>query len=95
MAEATEMPYFKLNTGFSIPAVGLGTWQSDPGVVGKAVETAIKVFSVYLSPYICVSVVLVSIYVDLITYELTVDTLFFFFNETRSKVIRASVTYVL
>ncbi|XP_006340994.1 aldo-keto reductase family 4 member C10-like [Solanum tuberosum] len=42
MAEATEMPYFKLNTGFSIPAVGLGTWQSDPGVVGKAVETAIK-----------------------------------------------------
>lgn len=60
MAEATEMPYIELNTGFSIPAVGLGTWQSDPGVVGKAVETAIKVFSIYLSPCIYISVVLVS-----------------------------------
>lgn len=36
------MPHFRLNTGFTIPAVGLGTWQSDPGVVGKAVEAAIK-----------------------------------------------------
>ncbi|KAM3325530.1 Aldo-keto reductase family 4 member C11 [Capsicum baccatum] len=35
--------YFKLNTGFIIPAIGLGTWQSDPGVVGQAVETAIRV----------------------------------------------------
>ncbi|CAN4116046.1 unnamed protein product [Withania somnifera] len=34
--------YFPLNNGFRIPAIGLGTWQSEPGVVGQAVETAIK-----------------------------------------------------
>ncbi|KAG8406216.1 hypothetical protein J3459_019296 [Metarhizium acridum] len=33
---------FKLNTGASIPAVGLGTWQANPGEVGKAVEHALK-----------------------------------------------------
>lgn len=27
---------FKLNSGASIPAVGLGTWQSKPGEVEKA-----------------------------------------------------------
>ncbi|OAQ61103.1 glycerol dehydrogenase [Pochonia chlamydosporia 170] len=34
--------HFKLNTGASIPAVGLGTWQAKPGEVGKAVEHALK-----------------------------------------------------
>ena len=33
---------FTLNTGAKIPAVGLGTWQSDPGQVKTAVAHAIK-----------------------------------------------------
>ncbi|KAM7216232.1 NADP-dependent oxidoreductase domain containing protein [Rhypophila decipiens] len=33
---------FKLNTGASIPAIGLGTWQSKPGEVEKAVEAALR-----------------------------------------------------
>jgi diketogulonate reductase-like aldo/keto reductase len=37
------MPRFKLNTGTAIPAVGLGTWQSEPGLVGNAVKEAVKV----------------------------------------------------
>nr|XP_009621149.1 NADPH-dependent aldo-keto reductase, chloroplastic-like isoform X2 [Nicotiana tomentosiformis] len=41
MAEAIQ--YFELNTGAKIPSVGLGTWQSDPGIVGQAIETAIKI----------------------------------------------------
>ncbi|KAK5029180.1 hypothetical protein LTR13_008717 [Exophiala sideris] len=34
--------YFRLNTGALIPAVGLGTWQSKPGEVRKAVGFALK-----------------------------------------------------
>jgi len=42
-AALEAMPRLKLNTGTSIPAVGLGTWQSEPGLVGQAVKEAVKV----------------------------------------------------
>ncbi|KIJ32167.1 hypothetical protein M422DRAFT_234290 [Sphaerobolus stellatus SS14] len=35
-------PTIKLNTGAEIPLIGLGTWQSPPGQVEKAVEYALK-----------------------------------------------------
>ncbi|XP_004302710.1 PREDICTED: aldo-keto reductase family 4 member C10-like [Fragaria vesca subsp. vesca] len=40
---AKAIRFFELNTGAKIPAVGLGTWQAEPGVVGDAVTAAIKV----------------------------------------------------
>ncbi|CAM8973243.1 unnamed protein product [Rhodiola kirilowii] len=40
---ANAIRFFQLNTGAKIPSVGLGTWQADPGVVGEALTTAIKV----------------------------------------------------
>ncbi|KAK3135394.1 hypothetical protein QOZ80_5BG0418360 [Eleusine coracana subsp. coracana] len=33
---------FALNTGASIPAIGLGTWHAQPGVVGDAIYAAVK-----------------------------------------------------
>ncbi|KAH7416809.1 aldehyde reductase-like protein [Cadophora sp. MPI-SDFR-AT-0126] len=34
---------FKLNSGYSIPAVGLGTWQSGPNEVKEAVKSALEI----------------------------------------------------
>jgi len=38
---STIVPNVKLSSGFDMPIFGLGTWQSSPGAVGKAVEAAI------------------------------------------------------
>ena len=40
---SSEIRFFELNTGAKFPSVGLGTWQSDLGLVGEAVAIAIKV----------------------------------------------------
>ena len=34
--------YYKLSSGYAIPAVGFGTWQSEPEKTAAAVQTAIE-----------------------------------------------------
>ena len=36
------MKMFELNGGGRMPALGLGTWKADPGVVGDAVREAVR-----------------------------------------------------
>uniref|UniRef100_A0A1I7XB24 Aldo_ket_red domain-containing protein n=1 Tax=Heterorhabditis bacteriophora TaxID=37862 RepID=A0A1I7XB24_HETBA len=43
LAAMSAVSTIKLSSGYDMPLVGLGTWQSNPGEVGKAVETAIRV----------------------------------------------------
>jgi glycerol 2-dehydrogenase (NADP+) len=44
MPVSTELPSdFALNTGATIPAIGLGTWQAKPGEVKDAVKHALSV----------------------------------------------------
>ncbi|WVW81122.1 hypothetical protein I302_103113 [Kwoniella bestiolae CBS 10118] len=42
MSSSSAPTHFTLNTGAQIPAVGLGTWKSEPGEVTKAVAYALK-----------------------------------------------------
>lgn len=44
LAMSDGIRFFDLNTGAKIPSVGLGSAQVDPGRLGEAVVTAIKVF---------------------------------------------------
>ena len=53
MSSPTE---FKLNTGATIPAIGLGTWQAKPGEVRAAVSHALKDGYTHLDCALCYQV---------------------------------------
>jgi len=54
-------PTIKLNNGQSIPALGLGTWQSKPDEVAQAVEYALKeagyghIDGAWYADYVCIN----------------------------------------
>lgn len=60
-----DIRFFELNTGAKIPSVALGTWQSDPGIVGQAVAIAIKVALLLLPPAQCLPAFFESFDLDL------------------------------
>ena len=43
MSNLVGITVLKLNNGFTIPVLGLGTWAGKPGHVKAAVETALNV----------------------------------------------------
>jgi len=43
MIDPSQQPYLTLNTGFKIPAIGLGTFQADKGKLAEVIKKAILV----------------------------------------------------
>jgi len=43
MTDAAKQPYYTLNSGFKIPALGLGTFQSEKGKLAEVLKKAILV----------------------------------------------------
>ncbi|KAJ1351755.1 hypothetical protein KIN20_007891 [Parelaphostrongylus tenuis] len=43
VSQEMKIPTVKLSSGYEMPILGLGTWESKPGEVGKAVEIALNV----------------------------------------------------
>ena len=67
MAE-NDILYFELNTGAKIPSVGLGTWQSSPGLVAEAVTAAIKVNLLLLSVILLIIVIIITM-IEIFVFE--------------------------
>ena len=42
-SNASKQPYFTLNSGYKIPAIGLGTFQADNGKLSEVIKKAILV----------------------------------------------------
>lgn len=79
---------FKLNTGAEIPALGLGTWQSAAGEVEKAVEYALEIGYKHVDAGSFLSLLLFPFLGHFLFF---LDSLFFFFWESRDSVQSSSV----